>query len=33
MNFLKELKKELQKTMSNKEAKDYIKELQDKLGI
>ena len=30
---LKELKKELQKTMSNSKAKDYIKKLQDKLGI
>ena len=30
---LKELKKELEKTMSSKEAKAYIKELQKKLGI
>lgn len=30
---LKELKKELEKTMSSKEAKNYIKELQKQLGI
>ena len=30
---LKELEKELKKTMTNKEAKNYIKELQDQLGI
>lgn len=30
---IKELEKELKKTMSNKEAKDYIKKLQKKLGI
>ena len=30
---LKQLKKELEKTMTSKEAKDYIKKLQDRLGI
>ena len=30
---LKELEKELKKTMTNKEAKDYVKKLQDELGI
>lgn len=30
---LKQLKKELEKTMTSKEAKEYVKELQDRLGI